>query len=124
MSREVYDACRRYKHFYNKHKDVESWNNKYHDIDLSDALKLTNLQLMDSEDYLLKALFKEYNIGVTNVEVNHDYLAPMGRFGRNCRCAVPTGSTANVEIKDSRRFIKCITDYMLDVRRNYDYMDW
>ena len=44
MDRKVYDACRRYKHYYKKHEDVKSWNNKYHDLDLSNQIRLTSTQ--------------------------------------------------------------------------------
>lgn len=70
MSRKVYDACRRYKHFYKKHEDVKGWNNKYHDIDLTQAVGKNKAQLNDCTDELLLALFDEYNVCCTNMETS------------------------------------------------------
>ena len=48
MSRELYDLCRRYKHYYKKVRDVKSLNDKYHDLDLSSAFSVAQWQLCET----------------------------------------------------------------------------
>lgn len=122
MSKELYDLCRRYKHFYNKNKDVESWNRKYHDIDLSDAVAITKLQVGLVEHDLLKQLFKDMNVTPVSINTSRDVPLSAGRFGRDIadriRCL---GSTSEIEIKDSERFVNVLAEYMCDMREHYVY---
>lgn len=117
-SREVYDACRRYKYFYNKHEDVKSWDKKYHDIDLSDAVATTKLQLGLQENELMKALFYEMGVVCDKIDILNDIYEPPMSFGRfaNARCV---GSTARIDLRDSKRFCHVLSEYMVDMRKGY-----
>lgn len=115
MSRKVYDACRRYKHFYKKHEDVKGWNNKYHDIDLTQAVGKSKAQLNDCTDELLLALFDEYNVCCTNMETSYDVpITPMGRFGRGLSFNAPYETIhTDVEFEDSRRFLNVLAEHLM-----------
>lgn len=118
--REVYDLCRKYKHYYKKYKDVKSWNGKYHDIDLSDAVLKTKIQLNDVTDELLISLFREYGVCCMNMEANYDYPIPEFDSRGFVYCSSMGNSTTNLEIHNSNRFIKCLSDYMMEWRsHNY-----
>lgn len=117
MSRKVYDACRRYKHFYKKHEDVKGWNNKYHDLDLSNLIKLTSTQLNESSDELLQALFEDYNVCCTNMETSYDVpITPMGQFGRRLPFIDPVTGHTDVEFVDSRRFLNVLANHLMKMR--------
>lgn len=113
MSRELYDLCRKYKYFYKKHEDVKSWDRKYHDIDLSDAVRKTELDLNRVRDDLQNVLFKEHNVICTSIKIN-----PEG-IDMGYRCGVPTmkypifpRTTAIVEFENSNEFLRLLADTM------------
>lgn len=115
MSRKVYDACRRYKHFYKKHEDVKGWNNKYYDIDLTQAVAKSKAQLDDVSKELLMALFDEYEVFCTNMETSYDVsITPMGVFGSGLPPidSLRTSHT-DVEFQDSRRFLNVLAEYLM-----------
>ena len=64
MSRELYDLCRRYKHYWKNVEDVKHLNDKYHDLDLTSALSHSCGQLCETEDEMLKQLFRDYYVRV------------------------------------------------------------
>lgn len=115
MSRKVYDACRRYKHFYKKHEDVKEWNHKYHDLDLSNLIKITSNQLNESRDELLLALFEDYNVCCTNMETSYD-VPIMGRFGSRLPFIDPETRHTDVEFQGSGRFLNVLAGYLMDKR--------
>ena len=117
MSRELYDLCRRYKHYWKKVEDVKHLNDKYHDLDLSCALGLSEHQLTETEEEMLKQLFLDFNVKCGNIEVATDVIEPCRRFGEFLGRPIPVSSEATIEMKDSRRFIKCLSDYMSDWRK-------
>ena len=117
MSRELYDACRGYKHFYNKNKDVKNWNNKYHDIDLSDALNITDGQLKLATHKLQEKLFREFKVHCDTIDIENEIpMTPMSRMAS----VTPRvqNSYATVEFHDSREFIYCLENYLIK-RRNH-----
>lgn len=118
MSRTVYDACRRYKHFYKKHEDVKGWNSKYHDIDLTQAVAKTKDQLNDVSKELQMALFDEYEVFCTNMETSYDVsMSPMGRFGsRLPPIDYLETSHTDVEFQDSRRFLNILAEHLMNKR--------
>lgn len=107
MSRELYDLCRRYKHYWKKVEDVKHLNDKYHDLDLACAISHSYGQLMETEDDMLKELFRDYNVMCSNIEVECQNDFPLTRI---------VSSNATLTIHESRRFIKCLSDYMCDRR--------
>ena len=113
MSRKVYDACRRYKHFYKKHEDVKSWNSKYHDIDLTQAVAKTKAQLNECRDDLLAQLFREYDVQCTTIESRYD--DPFWTMGRCIPVPNPYKdfSTTDVEFKGSRLFLELLAKHMI-----------
>lgn len=113
MSRELYDLCRKYKYFYNKHKDVKSWDKKYHDIDLSDAVATTKIQLGLVENELQKALFKEFNVDCNSIEVHENVGTPMFGFGRMGKVF---SRESEVRLTDSTRFLNLLSEYMYELR--------
>ena len=115
MSRELYDLCRRYKYFYNKNKDVESWNKKYHDIDLSDAVAITKLQVGLVEHDLLKQLFKDMKVIPMNLETSRD-IPMMDSFNGRIPYERFVDTTSTIEIKDSMRFIHVLEEYLCEFR--------
>lgn len=115
MDRKVYDACRRYKHYYKKHEDVKSWNNKYHDLDLSNQIRLTSTQLNESRDELLLVLFEDYNVCCTNMESS--YGDPITLFGSRLPFTNLFGTRqTNVEFQDSGRFLNVLAEYLSNKR--------
>lgn len=118
MDRRLYDLCRKYRHFYNKYKDVESWNRKYHDIDLSGAVEKTASQLSSVEDEMLKELFRVYKF--YPMEINIDREVPYGRpIFTNRMKPVPnfcSHLTSKIEVRNAERFIKLLSEHMYDWR--------
>lgn len=104
MSRKVYDACRRYKHFYKKHEDVKSWNNKYHDIDLTQAVAKSKAQLNECRDDLLAELFREYDVQCTTIHSEYMYDYP-----NISRCSM---TSSDVEFVNSREFLYQLARHM------------
>lgn len=118
MSRIVYDACRRYKHYYKKHEDVKGWNRKYHDLDLSNLIRITSNQLNESRDELLLALFEDYNVCCNSMETSYDVpITPMGRFGGRMPCYNPSETRyTDVEFQDSGRFLNVLAEHLMKKR--------
>jgi len=118
MSRELYDLCRKYKYFYNKHKDVESWSGKYHDLDLSMAINKTNAQLKEATHDLQKGLFKEFNVICESIDTEQEMpMIPMGRFGEYTNYLGRYNSTSDVVLHNSNEFLYCLSNYMQDWRK-------
>ncbi len=114
-SREVYDACRRYKHFYNKHKDVMSWSHKYHDLDLNDAIYKSERQLENAEDLLLKNLFKSYEVLCVEAHSETEVAEPCYMRWQGTPASPRTvRHRTTLELADSMRFIRNLTEYMSD----------
>ena len=118
MDRKLYDLCRKYRYFYNKHNDVKSWNNKYHDIDLSSAVEKTASQLSSVEDEMLKELFRVYKFYPMSIDIDREvpYERPiftnrMKRVPNFC-----SHSTSNIEVRDAERFIRALSEHMYDWR--------
>lgn len=114
MSRELYDLCRKYKHFYNKYKDVESWNKKYHDIDLSSAVEKTASQLSSVEDEMLKELFRVYKFYPMSIEVDREVPYEKPIFTNRMKI-IPnfcTHSVSKIEVRGAERFIKLLSEHM------------
>ena len=114
MSRKLYDLCRKYKYFYNKHEDVRKWDSKYHDIDLSDAVAKTKTDLGLVEHEIQMELFDVFDVICANMEITHDagyFPYTIDRFGGRCHPYQPH-SNATIELKDSNRFINVLTDYL------------
>ena len=123
MGRELYDLCRRYKYYWKKVEDVKHLNDKYHDLDLASAISNSYGQLMETEDDMLKQLFKDFDVMCSNIEVHQDITEPnwlYSRFGQHClgRPRI-VGSEAMIEMKNSNRFIRCLSDYMSDLRKEW-----
>ena len=118
MSRELYDACRRYKHFYNKNRDVESWDKKYHDIDLSDALNKTNGQLREATHNLQERLFKEFTVCCSSIDIENE-IPMMPRNRMDSVTPRVQNSYATVEFHNSREFIYCLENYLIKQRQFY-----
>lgn len=120
MSKDLYNLCRKYKHFYIKNRDVMSWNEKYHDVDLSDAVNQTKLQLDLVEHELLKQLFKDTKLDVRSIDTNFRY--PNNPFSFNSRLQYHpqwTPRESTVEILNSERFMNILAEYMRDCRDKY-----
>jgi len=103
MNREVYDLCRKYKHYYNKHKDVTDWSRKYHDLNFDDMLSMTKSQLNEVERELLVKLLDEYDFNVVSAEVN----VSNSRMRREC----------SLELMDCGKFINVLQEYLWKYRR-------
>ena len=118
MDRRLYDLCRKYKYFYNKHKDVESWDKKYHDIDLSDAVLKTATQLDCVVDEMLKELFRVYKFYPMSINVDRE--APYERpIFMNRMKPVPNFCShliSNIEVRSAERFIKVLSEHMYNWR--------
>ena len=111
MSRELYDLCRKYKYFYNKHRDVKCWDQKYHDIDLSDAVAKTKIDLGLVEHEMQKELFNIFGINCGTIHMENEIAdVPMDRFGRMQRPHIYR-RTADVEFVNSERFIEVLLEY-------------
>ena len=125
MSRELYDLCRKYKYFYNKHQDVKRWDKKYHDVDLSDAIAKTRVDLGLVEHEIQMELFKIFDVKCEEIEIQTIMDSPFGvSMGDKFRCrCVPLfhQSSANVEFKDSNRFLNVLSEYITQRR---DFYDW
>ncbi len=114
MSRKLYDLCRKYKYFYNKHNDVRKWNSKYHDIDLSDAVTKTKVDLGLVEHEIQMELFDVFDVMCVDMEITNDlghFPFTADRFGSRCH-PYQKHSNATIELKDSNRFINVLTDYL------------
>lgn len=113
MSRELYDLCRKYKYFYNKHQDVKRWDKKYHDIDLSEAIARTRVDLGLVEHEIQRELFRIFDVKCEEIEIQNNMDSPFVFMGDRCRCSVPLLYTsANVEFRDSNRFLNVLSEYM------------
>ena len=117
MDRRLYDLYRKYRYFYNKHKDVESWNKKYHDIDLSDAVLKTATQLSSVEDEMLKELFRVYKFYPMSIDSNREVplVNEMSYFGHKLTHR-HGHSISTIEVRDAERFIRALTEHMYDWR--------
>ena len=118
MDRRLYDLCRKYRHFYNKYKDVESWNKKYHDIDLSSAVEKTASQLSTVEDEMLKELFRVYKFYPMSIDIDREVPYERPIFTNRMK-PVPnfcSHLTSNIEVRGAERFIKLLSEHMYDVR--------
>lgn len=114
MDRRLYDLCRKYRHFYNKYKDVESWDKKYHDIDLSSAVEKTASQLSSVEDEMLKELFRVYKFYPMSIDVEREvpYERPifMNRVKKLPNFC--SHSVSKIEVRGAERFIKLLSEHM------------
>ena len=120
MDRRLYDLCRKYRHFYNKYKDVESWNRKYHDIDLSSAVEKTASQLSSVEDEMLKELFRVYKFYPMSIDIDREFPYGTPTMFMNRIKRLPnfcSHSVSKIEVRDAERFIKLLSEHMYDVRR-------
>ena len=117
MSRELYDLCRRYKHYWKNVEDVKHLNDKYHDLDLTSALSHSCGQLCETEDEMLKQLFRDYCVMCDKIETHNEIQEPCFSSIRDC-LAPPrvVGSLSTLHIQDSRRFIGVLCDYLNDRR--------
>ena len=82
--------------------------------------ELFSVFFVDVTDELLISLFREYGVCCMNVETNYEY--PMPKFDSMgfAYCSSMGNSTTNLEIHNSNRFIKCLSDYMMEWRsHNY-----
>ena len=123
MSRRLYDLCRKYKYFYNKHQDVKRWDKKYHDVDLSDAIARTRVDLGLVEHEIQRELFKIFDVQCEGMEIQTIMDSPFGdMMDRRFRWYPFPHSSANVEFKDSNRFLNVLSEYMDKKRR--DFYDW
>lgn len=123
MDRRLYDLCRKYRHFYNKYKDVESWNRKYHDIDLSGAVEKTASQLSSVEDEMLKELFRVYKFYPMSIDIDREFPYERPIFTNRIK-SIPnfcSHSVSKIEVKDAERFIKLLSEHMYD-GRSYNEM--
>lgn len=113
MSKKLYDLCRKYKYFYKKHEDVVKWHQKYYDIDLTDIIVKTKSDLDVVENEMQEELFNVFNVVCENIDVENEILL-RNPFNRRCIPYInePHHSTATIELKDSDRFVKSLTDYM------------
>ena len=114
MSRELYDLCRKYKYFYNKHQDVKKWDKKYHDVDLSDAIAKTRVDLGLVEHEIQRELFKIFDVQCEEMEIQTTMYDSFGAYmmDRRFRSHYFPHSSANVEFKDSNRFLNVLSEYM------------
>lgn len=112
MSRELYDLCRRYKHYYMKHNDVLEWDKKYHDLDLRTAINTTTAQLREATHELQNGLFREFNVHCMNIDTQHEMMYPMDRFG----ISTYHNSISDVEFHESKEFLYCLVNYMQEIR--------
>lgn len=118
MDRRLYDLCRKYRHFYNKYKDVESWNKKYHDIDLSSAVEKTASQLSSVEDEMLKELFRIYKFYPMSIDVERDVPYEIPIFMNRIK-SIPNfcpHSVSKIEVRDAERFIRVLTEHIHGMR--------
>ena len=118
MSRELYDLCRRYKHYYKKVRDVKSLDDKYHDLDLSGAFSVAQWQLCETEDEILKQLFKEFGVVCDRIESHNEIVEPC--YSRRMDFLAPprvVGTISDVKLYDSGRFLKCLSEYICDRNR-------
>lgn len=115
MDRRLYDLCRKYRHFYNKYKDVESWDKKYHDIDLSGAVEKTASQLSSVEDEMLKELFRVYKFYPMSIDVDREVPYGTPTIFANRIKKLPnfcSHSVSTIEVRDAERFIKLLSEHM------------
>lgn len=120
MSRELYDLCRRYKHYWKKVEDVKHLNDKYHDLDLASALSRSMGQLCETEDEMLKQLFRDYEVVCLNADTETEcFERPNWHLNDRFREPNPriVSSSTTLDIRDSRRFIRCLCEYMSDWRK-------
>lgn len=120
MSRELYDLCRRYKHYWKKVEDVKALDKKYHDLDLSSAFMVSQHQLASTEDEMLMQLFRDFKVICMSVDTENEVFE-RPNWHLNDRFPEPNPILCNsrsvLEITDSRRFIRCLCEYMSDIRR-------
>lgn len=119
MDRRLYDLCRKYRHFYNKYKDVESWDKKYHDIDLSSAVEKTASQLSSVEDEMLKELFRVYKFYPMSIDIDREVPYGTPTIFANRIKKLPnfcSHSVSKIEVRDAERFIRALSEHMYDWR--------
>lgn len=117
MSRKLYDLCRKYKYFYNKNKDVMEWDKKYHDIDLSDAIAKTRIDLGLVEHEIQKELFDIFDVKCKEMEICTTMDDSFMHHMMNRFCRYDPNSYATVEFKDSNRFLNVLVEYISEKRR-------
>ena len=101
-------------------EDVKALDKKYYDLDLSSAFMVSQHQLASTEDEMLIQLFRDFKVICMGVDTESEvferpYWHISDRFPepnpKLCR------SKSVLEVKDSRRFIRCLCEYMGDIRR-------
>ena len=114
MSRELYDLCRKYKYFYNKYRDIKKWDKKYHDVDLSDAIARTRVDLGLVEHEIQRELFRIFDVQCEEIKIRNNMDSPFVFMGDRlgCRCVPLSYSSANVKFRDSNRFLNVLSEYM------------
>lgn len=111
--REMYDLCRKYKYFYKKREDLEKFHRKYHDVDLSDAIDKTNVDLKFIEDDMMVELLKSMDVNCTHMGTENEFAEEPYSFFRRGQIPICTGSTTEIRLRDSRRFIHVVSQYLM-----------
>ena len=116
MSRKLYDLCRKYKYFYNKNKDVKEWDKKYHDIDLSDAIAKTRVDMGLVEHEIQKELFNIFDVQCESIDIETDMFDSFEMYMRNRlygrHSPMPHCSSATIELRNGNRFLNVLSEYM------------
>ena len=116
MSRKLYDLCRKYKYFYNKNKDVMEWDKKYHDIDLSDAIAKTRVDMGLVEHEIQKELFNIFDVQCESIDIETDMFDSFEVYIRNRLLdrhdPIPHHSSATIELRNGNRFLNVLSEYM------------
>ena len=116
MSRKLYDLCRKYKYFYNKNKDVREWDKKYHDIDLSEAIAKTRVDMGLVEHEIQKELFNIFDVQCESIDIETDMFDSFEMYMRNRlwgRHDPIPHSSATIELKNGNRFLNVLSEYMM-----------
>lgn len=111
--REMYDLCRKYKYFYKKREDLEKFHRKYHDVDLSDAIDKTNVDLKFIEDDMMVELLKSMDVNCTDLKTENEFAEEACSFFRDRGVPICTGSTTQMTLRNSQRFAYVMSQYLL-----------
>lgn len=111
--REMYDLCRKYKYFYKKREDLEKFHRKYHDVDLSDAIDKTNVDLKFIEDDMMVELLKSMDVNCTDLKTENEFAEEACSLFRDRGVPICTGSTTQMTLRDSRRFTLVMSRYLM-----------
>lgn len=108
----MYDLCRKYRYFHKKKQDIEGFDGKYHDIDLTRDIMKVQGQLELVEKAIMKELLDSMDVCVQSIDIEHPtycirrWDGSMSPYVRN--------TTADVSFKNGQKFIMALSEYAQD----------